>query len=384
MAEQTLSLSDLNRATLARQMLLQRADEPVPNAVRRLASVQAQHPGWPEMALCSRLASHERSHLAQALQRRQVVRAVLMRITLHIVHADDYWPLWTVALPLVQTQFRLWYREQPTDPPVMKRLAPAHRAALAALADGPRPKAELSDLMAAAQPSEAARDPRYLWRHFAATTPLVDVPPPGGEARYGRSWYALAEAWLRRPAPDPGDRARALTLLVERYLAAYGPATRADISWWAGRLRAAEIRQALEDLDQRVVELRDEAGRQLVDLADAPRPRGDGQAAPRFLARWDSALLGHEPKFRTRILPAELHSAVNRPNGDVLPTFLVDGLVAGTWRHEPGKKGRRPVVEMTPLRRLSAADRGQLLDEAARVAVFLEPEAKAEVRFSKR
>lgn len=93
MAEQTLSLRDLNRATLARQMLLQRADESVPNAVRRLASVQAQHPGWPEMALWSRLASHERSDVAQVLQRRQVVRAVLMRITLHIIHADDYWPL---------------------------------------------------------------------------------------------------------------------------------------------------------------------------------------------------------------------------------------------------------------------------------------------------
>lgn len=381
MTSPLLALRELNRATLARQMLLERAKLPVTTAVERLASLQAQHPDWPRIGLWSRLANHGPDDLAAAITHRKVVRASLMRITLHIVSAADYWPLSTVTLTARQNQFRLIFKEQPTDPGVMKRLRPAHEAAMAALADGPRSMADLRTVMSEAAPKDAARAHDYLWRHFAATVPLVDVPPPDGPARYGRSWYATADEWLGPPAADATDRRKSMTLLVERYLAAFGPASRDDIVSWTGRLTVAELKPALAALDDRLVGFRDENARELIDLADAPRPAADTPAAARFLTRWDSVLLGHQPKFRQRVLPAEYHAVVNRPNGDVLPTFLLDGFVAGTWNHRPAK-GRSPgALELTPLRRLTRTDKRALESEAAGLAGFLDLGRDAGVQF---
>jgi hypothetical protein len=273
MTASVLSLLALNRATLARQLLLKRSALPVARAVEQLASVQAQHPDWPRIGLWSRVNGLAPGALEESIRRREVVRGTLMRTTLHIVSAADFWPLSTITLPGRQTQFRLIFKEAADDPRVMARLRPAHEAALAALAERPRTKAELRDVLARAAPRDAAREHDYLWRHFIAVVPLVDVPPVDGSSRYGRSLYTSAAEWLGPPANDAADRQKAMALLVERYLAAYGPASRDDIVAWAGRLTAAQLKTGLTAVEDRLVRLRDEAGRELLDLADAPRPR---------------------------------------------------------------------------------------------------------------
>lgn len=379
MASQLLSLRALNRATLSRQLLLERAELPVRLAVERLASLQAQHPDWPRVALWSRVQGHGPTDLAEAVRRRMVVRATLMRTTLHIVAAADYWPLASVTLPGRQDQFRLYYREAATDERVMNGLRPAHEAALAALAERPRQLAELRTILGAAVPARVARDGHYLWRHFAATVPLVDVPGPDGEARYGRSWYAAAADWLGPAPAGPSKPHEAAATLVERYLAAYGPASRDDLVSWAGR-RISHLRDGLARLERRLMRFRDEAGRELLDLADAPRPAAATPVPPRFLARWDSLLLAHQPKFRTRVLPGEHHAIVNRRNGDVLPTFLLDGFVSGTWAYEPASRTAGPALVLSPARRLAAGERAQLVGEALPLAAFIDPDEEAEIR----
>ena len=380
MASQPISLRSLNRATLARQLLLERADLPVATAVERLAGLQAQHPGWPRVGLWSRLHGFGPTDLADALARREVVRATLMRSTLHIVSAADFWSFSALALPVRETQFRLYYKKDATDPRLLKRIRPAHEAALAALAERPRSMAELRTILAGAAPTVARRhDAHYLGRHFIATVPLIDVPPADGPARYGRSSYVSAADWLGRPPSDPSDTQAALALVAERYLGAFGPASGEDFAAWLGR-RWTQVRPGIEALADRLVTFTDETGRELFDLADAPQPSPRKAAPTRFLARWDALLLGHQPKFRTRILPAEHHTVVNRPNADVVPTFLIDGFVAGTWRHEPAKRNTPGTLELRPLRRLSARDKSDLGAEAKRLVRFLDPDAQAEVR----
>jgi hypothetical protein len=286
--------------------------------------------------------------LAEALARREVVRATLMRSTLHIVSAADFWSFSTVTLPVRQNQFRQYYKEDGTDSRLLERLRRAHDAALDALAEKPRSMAELRTILDAAAPKAArARDNFYLGRHFIATVPLIDFPAPTGEARYGRSSYVNAADWLEPASPEAVDPQGALALVTELYLGAYGPASREDFAAWLGR-RLTQVRPGIEALADRLERFTDEAGRELFDLADAPRPASSRRAPARFLARWDSLLLGHQPKFRTRVLAADHHAAVNRANADVLPTFLLDDFVAGTWRHEPAKRSAPGVLELSP------------------------------------
>lgn len=379
MASQEITLRSLNRATLARQLLLERADQPIATAVERLAGLQAQHPDWPRVGLWSRLSGLGPTDLADALARREVVRATLMRSTLHIVSAADFWAFSAVTLPVRQNQFRLYFKEDATDPGLLKWLRPAHEAALAALAEKPRSMAELRTVLNAAAPKAAKTHELYLGRHFTATVPLIDFPAPVGEARYGRSTYVVAADWLGPAPPETSDMQRALALVAERYLGAFGPASIEDFAQWLGR-RPPQVRSGIHALGDRLVMFTDETGRKLFDLADASRPSSSKNAPARFLARWDSVLLGHQPKFRTRILPADYHSAVNRANADVLPTYLIDGFVAGTWRHEPSKRDAPGVLELSPLRRLSAREKRDLTAEAKRLAGFLEAETETGVR----
>jgi len=381
MADQEISLRSLNRATLARQLLLERADLPIARAVEQLAGLQAQHPGWPRVGLWSRLRRMTPTDLAEALARREIVRATLMRGTLHIVSAADFWSFSTVTLAIRQTQFRLYYEQDATDPRIIERLRPTHEAALAALAEKPHSMAELRTVLAAAAPTAAAdRDELYVGRHFIATVPLIDFPAPAGEARYGRSTYVSAAEWLGPAPPEASDPRRALGLVAERYFGAFGPASVEDFAAWLGR-RPPQVRPSIEALADRLVTFTDGAGRELFDLADAPRPPSTRRARARFLARWDSLLLGHQPKFRTRVLSADHHAAVNRANADVLPTFLLDGFVAGTWRNEPAKRKAPAELALSPLRRLSAGERRELVAEAERLATFLEADAETRVRF---
>ncbi len=215
--------------------------------------------------------------------------------------------------------------------------------------------------------------PRLAWRHFAAHVPLVHIPHD--REGYGRSLYALATDWLGVPGVPSWDLDRAREHVARRYLAAFGPASVDDLAAYVGRGRGGitSWKRAVEALGDEVVELRDEGGRTLFDLADAPRPPADAPAPPRLLARWDSILLSHAPRQRGRILDDEARTAVFTKNADVRPSFLVDGMVAGTW--DLTRRDGGAAIKLLPIRRLAPAIRDALEEEAGRVLAFVAPDA---------
>lgn len=368
-----ITARELNRATLARQGLLEpmRA-RTTSEAIERLASLQAQHPEWPPVALASRAADAATADLAGALDRRDAVRSSLMRITIHVVSAADLWPMFTVCQPLRLGQWRLLMKADPVDSPLGRRITAAHAVALAALAERPRSSLELDRLLSAEVGPIHSPIARTAWRHLAAFVPLVHVPHSG--EGYGRSLYAVAAEWLGVPQPQL-HLAEARRHLVRRYLAAFGPASIDDLVAYVGRSGGiGQWRAAVEALGDEVIVLRDEAGRALYDLAAAPRPGAEAVAPPRLLARWDSLLLSHGPRHRGRVIDDAHRPAVYSKNADVRPTFLLDGMVAGTWdlRRADGSAE----ITLHPFRRpVDRAVGSDLEQEADRLLERIAPDA---------
>ena len=389
-----LTARHLGRATLARQGLLEPINAPAAEAVARLGSLQAQHPEWPPVALAARAANRRSADLAGALDRREVVRSSLMRITIHVVAAADLWPMFTVMRPLRLAQWRLLLKADPHDSSLGRRMTAAHEVAIAALRERPLSSLELDRLMAAEVGHEATsttrpawRDPdarvvvRAAWRHFATTVPLVHVPHDG--EGYGRSRYALASDWLGVDDPGLGE-AEARVHVARRYLAAFGPASVDDLAAYVGRGKGGigVWRDAVAALGDATVTLHADDGRTLLDLADAPRPDPDMPAPPRLLARWDSLLLSHGAKHRQRVIADEHRSSVFSKNADVLPTFLLDGVVGGTW--ELSRNDGRAAITLRPFARVGRRDAAPLVAEAERVLGMLEPDAERSVELAPR
>jgi hypothetical protein len=389
-----LTARHLGRATLARQGLLEPSTAPAAETVARVGSLQAQHPEWPPVALAARVASQRSADLAGALDRREVVRSSLMRITIHVVAAADLWPMFTVMRPLRLAQWRLLLKADPHGSSLGRRLTAAHEVAIAALRERPHSSLELDRLMAAEVGHEATsatrpawRDPdtrivvRAAWRHFAATVPLVHVPHDG--EGYGRSRYALATDWLGVEEPEI-DVADARIHLARRYLGSFGPASVDDLAAYVGRGKGGigVWRDAVAALDGEAIFLRGTDGRTLVDLVGAPRPEPDTPAPPRLLARWDSLLLSHAAKHRQRVIADEHRSSVFSKNADVLPAFLLDGVVAGTW--ELSRSDGRAAITLRPFRRVPHADAELLVAEAERVLGILAPDAGRSVELAPR
>jgi hypothetical protein len=389
-----LTARHLGRATLARQGLLEPITAPAAEAVARIGSLQAQHPEWPPVALAARAADPRSADLAGALDRREVVRSSLMRITIHVVAAADLWPMFTVMRPLRLAQWRLLLKADPHGSSLGRRMTAAHEVAIAALRERPHSSLELDRLMAAQVGHEAAsatrpawRDPdtrivvRASWRHFAATVPLVHVPHDG--EGYGRSRYALATDWLGVEEPEI-DEADARIHLARRYFASFGPASVDDLAAYVGRGKGGigVWRDAVAALGVEAVTLRGDDGRTLVDLVDAPRPEPDTPARPRLLARWDSLLLSHAAKHRQRVIADQHRPSVFSRNADVLPTFLLDGVVAGTW--ELSRSEGREAISLRPFARVPRRDADPLVAEAERVLGLLAPDAQRSVELATR
>jgi Winged helix DNA-binding domain len=327
----------LNRATLARQLLLERARLPVARAVERLCAMQAQSAPEAYVGVWSRLLGFRKEQLTRALERRRVVRATLFRVTLHFVSATNH-----AAFAVLN--HRRWREELLREGiPVEELVARVERLA----ERGPFTYADLSAL--APELGEKQFRVRCL-------TPLVHVPPSGTWG-HTRVRMTTARRWLDLP---PTSHQEAASLLVRRYLGAFGPATRRDLMQFSG-LRAVDVTPGLELLESDLRRFRDEEGRELLDLLRAPRPAADTPAPVRLLPRWDALLLSHAD--RTRVLPAEYRSTVIK-GGWVHPTFLVDGMVAGLWRVEGGK------VKTEPFAPLPRTARRELEDEARRLARF--------------
>lgn len=352
-AERVLTARELNRATLARQLLLRRQRLPVARTLERIGGLQAQKVPSPYLGLLARLDGFGHGALTRALESRRVVKATLMRGTLHLVSADDYLVFATASQPSLEA---LWRRSAHAERSDYRELV----AATLEFASEPRTGPELRDFVAgvAGVGPTAAEN---VWWWVRTYAPLLRLPPDGVWGGGSRVWIGTAESWLGRgPEKDP---ATATELLLRRYLAAFGPARVADASQWSG-LSAARVRDALERLDSSLRRFRDERGRELVDLRRVPLPPASTPAPPRLLAMWDSSLLAYEE--RDRVLPDEYRKTVIDRRGDVAQTILVDGRVAGIWRVD----GCR--VRLEPFAPLPRGVARELADEAARVEAFLD------------
>ncbi|MEO6578351.1 MAG: winged helix DNA-binding domain-containing protein [Candidatus Limnocylindria bacterium] len=340
------------------------------DAVERIGSIQAQHPEWPPVALAGRSANERTADLAGALDRRELVRSSLMRITIHVVTAEDLWPMFTVCQPLRLAQWRLLAKEDPVASDLGRRLVAAHPVAIAALSEGPRSSTELDRLLEAEAGPIRTAARRIHWRHLAALVPMVHVPHAG--EGYGRSRYAIAADWLQVDPPRL-DLAMARARVARRYIAAFGPATVEDLAAYVGRGRGGigVWRRAVESIADELCPFRDDKGRTLLDLATAPRPDATTEAPPRLLARWDSLLLSHEPKHRDRVIANEHREAVFSRNADVRPTFLVDGTVAGTW--DLVRDTESTALELRPFATIRRRELDLLGAEAERVLAILAP-----------
>jgi hypothetical protein len=356
---QPLTLRELNRATLARQLLLERVRLDVPTAIHRLGALQGQRPRAPYVALAARLEGFEREDLSRALHDRTVVRATLMRETLHLVTAADY-PHDAVAMA---PYFRTLRPNHLPDGVDMKRVVELAGHAAEALAE-PLEATALRPILANLE-REMADD--RVWRRVRTNAPILHVPGDEPHAFGQRNRFVAAAAWLGKLEAEEGD---GLVRLVRRYLAAFGPASRADIGAFTG-LAVASIAPALESLEPELERLTDERGRELYDLCGAPRPPEDTPAPLRLLGEWDNVLLGHAD--RTRMFDDETRGRVIRKNGDVLPTILLDGVVAGTWWWR--RKQDVATLEATPFVKLAKAARTELEAEAELALRVLEPAA---------
>jgi hypothetical protein len=338
LSERVLTQRELNRALLARQLLLERVRLPLPRVVERIGGIQNQYAPSGYIALWTRVQGFEREQLTRALERRALIQGTLLRWTIHLVSRRDYWP-WAEAIrePRRDWQLRTWPQQA------------AHREAAnqelrAALRDGPRHRSELVELLG-----------KDVFQ--AADMESVRVPPSGTWDNRRAHLYAAAEEWIGRSDADV-DAGR--ELLVRRYLGAFGPARVADVASCSS-LGADRVKPVLDRIPLR--RFRDEQGRELVDLARAPLPDPETSAPPRFIGHFDAMLLVHAR--RTGVLPEEFRPLVfNTKQPASMAVFLLDGAVAGAWRYENGR------ITLQPFRKLMRAERAELKDEQERLEAF--------------
>jgi hypothetical protein len=340
-AERTLTQRELNRALLARQLLLERVRLPIPRALERLGGIQNQYAPNAYIRLWSCLEGFRRDDLTRALERRSVVQATLMRGTIHVVSKRDFWPL-AVAIRASQREWTLRVRRPQPDERTIKRTAERTRAALSS---GPLRYQELDELTG------------QRWHDVGPWLELVRVPPSGTWEKRRAHLFQTAERWV---GSEDVDEETALVHLVRRYLAAFGPASGDDIAHWAG-MKPRDLEPALGRL--RLRRFRDETGGELLDLPRAPLPDPGTPAPVRFLPTWDAVLLVHAR--RTGVLPEEYRPRIfSTRMPQSIGTFLVDGAVAGTWKYDGGR------VAWEAFERLDRATTREVDDEAERLAAF--------------
>ena len=340
MAERVLTLRELNRATLARQLLLERKRLSPEKVIEHLVGMQAQWPSAPYVGIWTRTTSFRRGTLERELTKGSVLKANLMRQTLHLVTRRDY--------GLLRAAFT--ESGHPDQWPNSIKVAPSVRA------------------LAERAPVTMAEGLELLEREHGLTGITARRVWHGGRMRAHVLHHHETALWGARPdgrfvaieEPEPVEPVEARAEMLARYLAAFGPASRKDMDKWS-MMRQPAIKAALARLELR--RFRDERGLELLDVERAPLPDPDTPAPVRFLPKWDNVLLAFAD--RTRVLPEEYRRTVIGSNGDVAQTFLVDGLVAGIWSVEKGR------VVLEPLARLSRSVRREVEDEAERLEAFV-------------
>lgn len=377
--DQILTNRELNRALLARQSLLSRrripARAPREDRVRQvigmvdgLVGLQAQSPTPPYFAMWSRLAGFRPEDLAQPLIDRQVVRIVVMRGTVHLVSAADCRPLRELTKPVLARELSS-NRQYAADLEGvdLDKLAKLGRELLT---ETPSTLAELAPRLAPHWPDREAKSLAHAIRNLV---PLVQLPPRGVWGSSGQPVCTPADAWL---GPESAGSPLTIDEMVLRYLAAFGPATVADVRVWSG---LTGLNDVLDRLRDRLLTFRDERGRELFDLPDAPRPPAGRGAPPRFLPEFDNVLLSHAD--RSRIVPEAARARLISKNGVVPGTVLINGYVGASWRI--GRTRGSATLTVTPFAPLSASTRDAVEAEGIRLLAFAEPDAAADVRVLK-
>jgi hypothetical protein len=344
-AERTLTQRELNRALLARQLLLERTKFTLPRALERMGGLQAQYAPSMYIGLWTRLVGFERDDLTRALEKRKVVQGTLMRTTIHLVSAGDYWPL---ALAIRKPRRESWLRGH-RNKPSGREMAAAAKRLRRHIAKGPLHRSEIDELLG--KPGPVVLGGVGVWLD------LVRVPPAGTWERRRADVYASAEAWL---GPSSVAEEEGLDRLVRRYLGGFGPSSLKEVADWSG-VPPNQLEPPLRRM--RLRRFRAEDGEELLDLPRAPLPDPQTEAPARLLPVWDATLLAHAR--RTGIVPDQYRALVfNARTPQSVATFLVDGVVAGSWRYERGR------VRLEPFGRLARAARSELNEEAERLTEF--------------
>jgi hypothetical protein len=360
----------LNRALLERQGLLRRQDVPAIDMIEHLVGMQAQEPDDPYIGLWTRLGGFRAEELSGLISDRQAVRASLMRATIHLVSADDCLRLRPVVQPVLERDV------YPNSTYGRERLAGLDMMALLEagrelLDDKPRTNTELRSLLGARWPE---RDPAALAYAVRGLLPVVHIPPRGIWGESGPVALSTVETWIGRGVESDREPDE----MVLRYLRAFGPATVSDVRTWS---KLTGLRTVVELLRPRLRTFRDEHGRELFDVPDAPLPDPDPPAPPRFLPRFDNALLSHAD--RGRIIGDEYRKRIIASGGmGSVGTVLVDGLVRGTWKTERTRKKATLLIE--PFEVLPKKYRDAVAVEGERLVRFITESEDAEtpgVRF---
>ncbi|MFE3656316.1 winged helix DNA-binding domain-containing protein [Streptomyces sp. NPDC059165] len=368
MASQTspvLGLRALNRATLARQLLLYRDAEhgtTARAAVARLVGLQAQNVKPPYYALAARLHDFDPQELSALMEAREVARTVTLRSTIHTHTADDCLSLRPFAQPGGPERELAVFAKR-LDGVDLDRLAAVTRELLD---ERPRP---IGDLRAALVAQWPDADPLALTVAARCLLPLVQVTPRGLWGRSGQVTLTTAERWFGRAV----EQAPSSDTMVLRYLAAFGPASVKDMQTWSGLTR---LRPAFDRLRPELLTFQDEKGVDLFDLPDAPRPDPDTPAPPRFLPEFDNVLLSHAD--RSRIVPGDAKGRTWKGN-QPYRVFLVDGFLAGIWQLD--ETADAAVLTVQSFSTLTRAERAALAEEGERLLTRMAPATNRQVRF---
>jgi hypothetical protein len=359
-----VSKKALNRALLARQFLLRREAVSPVLAVERLIGLQAQQPRPPFIGLWTRVSGFEAKALLQLIRNRKVVRATMMRSTLHLMSARDYLRFRSSIQPALSASMKSIVQRRTSAADVDAITA----AAQACFEEKPHTFGELRATLAQRLPGIDERAMGYVAR---TCLPLV-MQPDDAEYGFGAdSKFVAASSWLKAPVESEDY----LQDLVLRYLAAFGPGSIADAQTWSG---LPKLKPVFESLRQKLHVLRDEGKRELFDVPDALRPAEETPAPVRFLPGFDNVILGHAD--RSRIIADEHRPRVATKNLQILPTFLVDGFVAGTWELGSSKSGVN--LSVTPFKSLTKTVKRDLTEEGEQLIGFLAPDAiRSEVLF---
>lgn len=350
----TLTQRELNRALLARQLLLERSPKSVTQALEAVGGLQTQNAVSGYIGLWTRLARFDLADLTRALEERRAVQGTMMRITIHLVSARDYPLVAAGTRPSRRAAWIRYHQGRATEADVKKAAAAARRA----LKKGPLSRAELKSVV----------ESTTVWNGVNALDDVLRVPPSATWERRRGDVYAMAADWL---GPLDATEAEGLELLLRRYLGGFGPARLADAANWAG-VPAKKLEPAVEKLRLRTFE--DEEGKQLFDLPRGPLPAAKTKAPARYLPVWDATTLAHAR--RAGILPEKYRELVfSTKTPQSVHTFLVDGAVAGRWSVKRAKRKAELVVE--PFDSLAKTAQKELEAEGERLVRFHEPDAES-------